>query len=89
VSGLVLTHPTSAMRSPEQVSLDEWSDATAVWAYLAYGQRLLPLIRARVPLAAAKDVELWAREWQAIKGGLVWAGYDLQGLLHAAHGLAA
>ena len=88
-AALFLTNPKSAMRSPEQVSMDEWREATAVWGYLTAGQRMMPCIRARVPMNCVHDCELWVRHWKEIKGGLVWAGYDVAGLIHAAQGLAA
>ncbi len=83
---LFMTNPVKAMRTPEQLSIDEYQDATSVFVYLGVPQRLLPVWRARVPLAANKDVAVWAQYWREIKGGLVWCGYNISNLIRAANG---
>jgi len=88
-AALLLTNQRSAMRTPEQVSMDEYQDARAVFAYLKWSQRTLAVIRSRTPMDATQKIETWVKFWHEIKGGLVWCGYSLDNLIRAAKGYAA
>ncbi len=90
MSALILTMQDSLERQRarrvEQIGIDEFREAGAVWGYLSRAQRLGAATAARVPLAVSESLVLWVKYWPEIKGGLVWAGYDLNNLRRAAMG---